>query len=112
MEFEGSERTSKIKPSTIRRMLELSAGMKDVVHFEQGEPDFDTPQHIVNAAIEAAKKGFTHYTPIDGMIELRQAISEKLQKDNGIEADPKSNITVTSGSQEAMMIAALGILNR
>jgi aspartate/methionine/tyrosine aminotransferase len=66
----------------------------------------------VDAAVEAAEKGFTHYTPIDGMLELRQAISEKLRKDNGIEADPQTNLTVTSGSQEAMLIAALGLLNR
>lgn len=112
MKFEGSERVSQIKPSSIRRMLELSAGMKNVVHFEQGEPDFATPQHIVNAAVEAARGGFTHYTEIDGTIELRCAISEKLQRDNGIEADPRTNITVTSGSQEAMLIAALGFLNR
>jgi aminotransferase len=112
MIFEGSKRAGRIKPSAIRRMLELSAGMKNVVHFEQGEPDFATPGHIVDAAVKAAEKGFTHYTPIDGTVELRQAISEKLRKDNGIEADPQTNITVTSGSQEAMLIAALGLLNR
>jgi aminotransferase len=111
MNFEGSRRVGQIKPSAIRRMLELSAGMKNVVHFEQGEPDFATPKHIVDAAVEAARGGFTHYTSIDGTIELRQAISDKLRKDNGIDADPKTNITVTSGSQEAMLIAALGLLN-
>ena len=111
MKFEGSRRVGQIKPSAIRRMLELSAGMKNIVHFEQGEPDFATPLHIVDAAVEAARRGFTHYTPIDGTIELRQAISDKLRKDNGIEANPRTNITVTSGSQEAMLIAALGLLN-
>ena len=112
MMFEGSDRTSLIKSSAIRRMLELSAGMKDVIHFEQGEPDFSTPEHILNAAVNAIKKGFTHYTEMDGTLELRQAIAEKLEKDNGIDADPKTEITVTSGSQEAMLIAALGVLNR
>lgn len=112
MMFEGSDRTSLIKSSAIRRMLELSAGMKDVIHFEQGEPDFSTPEHILNAAVNAIQKGFTHYTEMDGTLELRQAIAEKLEKDNGIDADPKTEITVTSGSQEAMLIAALGVLNR
>jgi len=109
--FEGSNRVSLIKPSAIRRMLELSAGMSDVVHLEQGEPDFTTPKHILDAAVEATRKGFTHYTDMDGTLELRQAIAEKLERDNGICADPKTDITVTSGSQEAMFIAALGFLN-
>jgi len=92
-------------------MLDLSAGMENVVHLEQGEPDFITPRHILNAAMEAAKKGFTHYTEIDGTLELRQAIAEKLKKENGIDADPQTDVTVTSGTQEAMLIAALGFLN-
>jgi len=109
--FEGSNRVNLIKPSAIRRMLELSAGMENVVHLEQGEPDFTTPKHILEAAVEATKKGFTHYTEIDGTLELRQAIAEKLEKDNGISADPQTDVTVTSGSQEVMLIAALGFLN-
>lgn len=109
--FESSDRVKAIKPSAIRRMLELSAGMKNVVHLEQGEPDFATPSHIVEAAVKAAERGFTHYTEIDGTAELRQAIAEKLERDNGIDADPETDVTVTSGSQEAMLIAALGFLN-
>jgi aminotransferase len=109
--FEGSNRVNLIKPSAIRRMLEFSAGMENVVHLEQGEPDFTTPKHILEAAVEATKKGFTHYTEIDGTLELRQAIAEKLEKDNGISADPQTDVTVTSGSQEVMLIAALGFLN-
>jgi aminotransferase len=108
---ESSRRVSLIKPSAIRRMLELSAGMKNIIHLEQGEPDFTTPKHIVDAAVEAAMKGFTHYTEIDGTPELRQAIAEKAEKDNGLDADPRTEITVTSGSQEAMLIAAFGFLN-
>jgi aminotransferase len=111
MLFEGSNRVSLIKPSSIRRMLELSAGMKDVIHLEQGEPDFTTPRHILEAAVEATKKGFTHYTDANGTLELREAIAEKFEKDNGIEVDPQTEVTVTSGSQEAMLIAALGFLN-
>jgi aminotransferase len=92
-------------------MLELSAGMKNVIHLEQGEPDFPTPDHILEAAVEAIRKGFTHYTETDGTLELRQAIAEKLERENGIDADPQTEVTVTSGSQEAMLIAALGFLN-
>jgi aminotransferase len=110
--LEGSSRTSLIKSSAIRRMLELSTGMENVVHLEQGEPDFTTPSHILDAAMEAMKNGFTHYTEINGTLELRQAMAEKLEKENGIDADPRTEITVTSGSQEAMFIAALGFLNQ
>ena len=109
--MKGSHRTSLIKSSAIRRMLELSMGMEDIVHLEQGEPDFTTPNHILEAAVEAMRKGFTHYTEINGTLELRQAIAEKLERENGIDADPEKEITVTSGSQEAMFITALGILN-
>jgi len=111
MLFEGSNRVGLIKPSAIRRMLELSEGMEDVVHLEQGEPDFTTPKHILKAAVEATEKGFTHYTEIDGTPDLRQAIAEKLERENGIDADPQTEVTVTSGVQEAMLIAALGFLN-
>jgi len=110
--FEGSDRTSLIQPSSIRRMIELSAGMKNVIHLEQGEPDFTTPEHILNAAIEAIRGGCTHYTAMDGTMELREAIAKKLEEDNGIDFDPQTEVTVTSGSQEAMLIAAQSFLNR
>ena len=109
MEF--SYRASLIKPSAIRRMLQLSARMENVIHLEQGEPNFTTPKHILEAAIEAMKRGFTHYTEMDGTLELRQAIAEKLRNENGIDVDPRTEVTVTSGTQEAMFIAALGFLN-
>lgn len=108
---DGSNRAGLIKPSAIRRMLELSAKAENAIHMEQGEPDFITPDFISEAAIEAVRKGFTHYTEIDGTLELRQAIADKLRVDNGIDADPRTEVTVTSGSQEAMLIAAMGFLN-
>jgi aspartate/methionine/tyrosine aminotransferase len=111
MASNGSRRVELIKPSAIRRMLELSARVKNVIHLEQGEPDFVTPRHITNAAVQAAKKGFTHYTEIDGTMELREAIAEKLARENGIDVDPQTEVTVTAGSQEAMFITALGFLN-
>ncbi len=107
-----SKKVSQIKPSAIRKMLDLSANMQNVIHLEQGEPDFVTPQHILNAAAEAMQKGYTHYTDASGTLELREAIAEKLEKDNNISADPRTEVTVTAGSQEAMFIAALGFLDR
>jgi len=112
MLMKASRKVGLIKPSAIRRMLELSAGLKDVVHLEHGEPNFATPEHVIAAAIEAMNEGCTHYTDISGTLELRQAIAEKLAKENGIDVDPQTEVTVTSGSQEAMLNAALGFLDR
>ena len=109
---DGSVRTRLIQSSAIRKMLELSAGMKNVIHLEQGEPDFTTPRHIMQAATKAIEDGFTHYTEMDGTLELREVIAEKLEKDNHFDVDPGTEVTVTSGSQEAMFISALGFLNR
>lgn len=110
--MKGSYRAGLIKPSAIRRMLELSAGIENVVHLEQGEPNFTTPKHILEAATDAIKRGFTHYTAIPGTLELREAIAEKLEKENDIDMDSQTEVTITSGSQEAMFIAAFGFLNR
>ena len=110
--FKSANRVNKIQPSAIRRMIELSHGMKNTIHMEQGEPNFTTPEHIIEAAMEATRNGFTHYTEMDGTLELRQAISEKLSKDNNIDVDPQTETTVTSGSQEAMFITAMGFLNK
>jgi len=107
----GSRRAGSIKPSAIRKMLELSAKMENIVHMEQGEPDFPTPRHIVEAAEDAMRKGFTHYTEINGTLELREAVAEKLERENGVAVDPKAEVTITSGTQEAIFITAMGFLN-
>jgi aminotransferase len=111
VKLERSRRAGLIKPSAIRKMLELSAEMENVVHLEQGEPDFTTPRHILEAAEEAMEKGFTHYTEINGTLELREAVAEKLERENGVAVDPETEVTITSGTQEAMFIAAMGFLN-
>lgn len=109
--MEHSNRVRLIKPSAIRKMLELSEGMENLVYMEQGEPDFTTPNHILEAALDAMKEGFTHYTEINGTLELRKVIAEKLEKENEIDVDPQTEVTVTSGTQEAMFITAFGFLN-
>lgn len=67
-----------LERSGIREIMELAEGMDDVIHLEAGDPKFDTPAHIVEAAAEAARQGYTHYTPNAGFISLREAIVEKL----------------------------------
>jgi len=76
-----------------------------------GEPDQATPSHIINAAVEALKKGFTHYTAEKGDIHLREAISRKLKRENVMEVDPHSEILVTCGSGQAVDFALRATLN-
>jgi len=64
---------------------ELEKKGAKVIHMEIGEPDFDTPEHIKEAAVKALRAGYTHYTPAPGILELRQAISEKVSKERGID---------------------------
>ena len=100
-----SKKTANISPSVT---LEISAKAKalaakgvDVVNFAAGEPDFDTPDYIKEAAVEAIRRGFTKYTPASGMGELKEAIRGKFKRDNGLEYDT-GQIMVTCGAKHAL----------
>ena len=103
-------RLEHVKDSAIRKFIELASKSKDVMHLEHGEPDFSTPEHIVDAATKAMKDGFTHYGPTPGLPELRKAVSEKLTRENRIPIDGPEEVLVVSGTQEAMFLAALAFL--
>src|ERR671932_1280561 len=79
----------------------------DVVDFGPGEPDFDTPDHIREAASEALAAGMTHYAPSRGVRELLEAIAGKLQRENDLRYDPASEIVVTPGAKQAIVEAVL-----
>lgn len=100
-----SERAKKVKPSPTlavdSKAKELKAKGSDIVNFGVGEPDFDTPEHIKEAAIKAIKDGFTKYTPVGGIDELKEAIIEKLERDNGIRYG-KENILVSCGAKHSL----------
>jgi aspartate aminotransferase len=109
-----SERLSKLKPSPT---LEITAKAKalrvqgvDVIGFGAGEPDFDTPAHIKQALYSAVKEGFIYYTPAPGIPELREAISEKVKRDNRIDYSP-DEVIVTPGAKQALFEAIMAILN-
>lgn len=80
---------------------ELKAQGKDILSFSAGEPDFGTPQVIKNAAIEAINNGFTKYTAVDGILELREAIANKLKRDNGLTYAP-NQIIVNNGAKHSL----------
>ncbi len=88
----------------------LKADGVDVAGFGAGEPDFDTPQHIKDAAIKALNDGFTKYTPSSGIPELRAAIAEKLKADNGLEYKP-SQVIVNCGAKHSCFNAILATCN-
>jgi aminotransferase len=97
--------------SGIRDFFEVVAKMKDVISLGIGEPDFDTPWHIREAAIYALEKGKTHYTSNLGLIELRRAISHYVEKNFGIGYRPEDEILVTVGVSEALDLAFRALIN-
>lgn len=88
----------------------LKAQGVDVVGFGAGEPDFDTPDYIKEAAIQAIMQGFTKYTPVAGTLSLRKAIAGKLEKDNGVHYTPEQ-IVVNNGAKHSLVNAFMSILN-
>ncbi len=102
--MEISERAAQLTPSLTLSIDSKAKAMKaeglDVCGFGAGEPDFDTPEHIKEAAIAALQAGFTKYTPSAGLPELRQAIAEKFEADNGISYRP-SQIVVSNGAKHS-----------
>jgi aminotransferase len=110
MIISAAHRLEPIKDSAIRRFIELAAKSRDAIHFEHGEPNATTPNHIIEASIKAMKEGFTHYGPTAGLLDLRKAISEKLVRENKLPIDGPEGVLVVSGTQESMFLAALTFL--
>lgn len=106
-----SERTAAIPPSGIRRFFDIAATMEDVISLGIGEPDFTTPEPIIRAGIEALKRGETHYTSNSGLVELRRAISEHLDRLYGQTYNPASEVLVTVGVSEALYLACAATLD-
>ncbi len=108
-----SSRALEIPPFIVMDVLERAKAMErqglDVVHLEVGEPDFDTPPCIVDAAVEAMRAGKTHYTHSQGLYELREAISEYYKKRYQVEVDP-DRVVVTAGTSPALLLAFASLL--
>jgi len=106
-----SRRVQSIEPSPIRRIIDLAETRPDIIGLHAGEPDFPTPKHIVEAGSRALDEGYTHYTHGAGILQLREAISRKLLEENGIEANPKTEITVTAGGFAAIFATIQATIN-
>jgi aspartate aminotransferase len=114
LDLQLSDRVQNIKPSptlaVTNRAAELRAQGKDIIGLGAGEPDFDTPKHIKDAAIEALNKGFTKYTAVDGTPSLKKAIIDKFKRDNGLSYQP-NQILVSCGGKQSFFNMALALLN-
>jgi len=109
-----STRVQAIKPSptlaVTARAAKLKAEGKDIIGLGAGEPDFDTPQHIKDAAIAAINKGFTKYTAVGGTPSLKQAVIAKFKRDNGLDYTAKE-ILVSCGGKQSFFNLALAVIN-
>ena len=112
MELSNKFKTISPSPTLVidSKFKQMKADGLDVVGFGAGEPDFDTPKHIKDAAIKAIMDGKTKYTPASGTIELKKAICDKLQRDNGLSYDV-SNIVVSNGAKHSLINVFGAILN-
>jgi aspartate aminotransferase len=109
-----SQLANSLKPSATlsitSKVKHLRSNGIDVIGFSAGEPDFDTPDYIKLAAIESLKNGFTKYTPTSGIIELKEAICEKLKMENGLGYEPEQ-IMVSCGAKQAIYNCILTLCN-
>ncbi len=106
-----SQRIASVPPSGIRRFFDIAATMEDVISLGIGEPDFTTPEPIVRAGIEALERGETHYTSNSGLMELRRAIAEHLDRLYGQTYNPASEILITVGVSEALYLACAATID-
>ena len=110
-----SERVTRVKPSFTLEMTSRAADLRskgiDVINLSVGEPDFNTPEHIIQAGKEAMDKGFTKYTAGPGMIELRQAICKKLSVENGLTFTP-DQVLVSNGEKQSLYTACQALFDR
>ncbi|GAB4364927.1 MAG: pyridoxal phosphate-dependent aminotransferase [Methylohalobius crimeensis] len=109
-----SQRVNRIKPSPTLAITARAAAMRaeghDVIGLGAGEPDFDTPEHIKQAAIEAIRAGMTKYTPVDGIPSLKQAVADKFRRDNGLEYQT-DQILVSCGGKQSFYNLAQAMLD-
>jgi aspartate/methionine/tyrosine aminotransferase len=93
------------------RVISLKASGHDIIGLQVGDPDFGTPQSVVDIATKALRDGLTHYGPSRGFLDLRQAAASKLSRDNGLSYDPQTEILITHGGIHAYYLAMQSILN-
>lgn len=107
-----SARVNSVPPSGIRKFFDIAATMKDVISLGIGEPDFVTPQPIVEAGVESLKSGHTSYTSNSGILELREGISKQLARLYDVQYEAETELLITVGVSEALLLALMATLER
>ena len=109
-----SDRVQALAPSATLAMSQKSNELKaqgvDVINLSVGEPDFETPAHIKDAAKRAIDENYTFYTPVPGYMSLRKAVSEKLSRENGVSYAPEQ-IVVSNGAKQALCNVILATIS-
>ena len=109
-----SRRAQRVKPSPTLAVTALAnrlkAEGKDIISLGAGEPDFDTPAHIGEAGIDAIRKGFTRYTNVDGIVELKDAVIAKFKRDNGISYE-RPQVLISSGAKQTIYNLCMAVLD-
>lgn len=108
---ELSTKVQGIKAAKVRQMYELSQGLEDVVSFVIGEPEFDTPKNIIDAAKSAMDNGETHYTPNSGLLPLREAVSKHFKNFDKVSYDPANEIFITVGGMQGLSLSLFILTN-
>ena len=103
-------RTRRVEWSGIRKMHAMAETLEGVINLGIGQPDFDTPAHIIAAAKQGLDQGYTRYPPAQGFLDVRQAIAAKLAARNGITADPETEIMVTVGAMQVVFNTMLNFV--
>lgn len=106
-----SKRVAGLKPSGIRKFFDIVATMKDVISLGIGEPDFTTPQPILDAGVRSLQAGETHYTSNSGKLEVRQAVADNIKRLYGISYDAHNEIILTVGVSEALYLTFTALLD-
>ena len=113
-ESSTSKRMARLSPSMTFAMNQKSNDLKakgiDIVNMTLGEPDFNTPEHVKAAACTALEENYTHYTPVGGSLSLREAISDKLQKENGLAYAP-ADILVSNGAKQSLCNVVMALID-
>ena len=106
-----AEREEELPSSEFVKILKIAEEDSDIISLGPGEPDFTTPKNIIAVAKKKLDQGFTHYTPLGGRSDTKEAIAKKLKKENKIDVDPENQIIVTVGAKEAIHLSLMSLLD-
>ncbi len=106
-----SQRELELPKTQFVEIMKIAEERKDIISLGPGEPDFDTPKHIIEFAKKQLDKGKTHYTPVSGLSDVKEAFAKKLKRENKIDVTPEDQIIVTVGAEEAILLSLMSLLD-